>query len=85
MVPVVGSGSRFCIGALDTNLAAVAVKILSRLIYHVKKFYKFCTFCSIFKDNAALNCITGQNTHKRFFPVNTGRVFLASAYRHTVD
>jgi hypothetical protein len=32
------SGSRFCVGAFGRNLASVAVKIFSHLIYHIKKF-----------------------------------------------
>jgi hypothetical protein len=32
----------------------------SHLIHFIKIFYKFCTFSAIFKDKAALNCITAQ-------------------------
>jgi hypothetical protein len=32
-------------------------------------FYKLCTFNTIFKDTAAINCITVQHK-KRFIPVN---------------
>jgi hypothetical protein len=35
------SGGRFCIGAFGRNLASVAVKMFSHLIYFIKKFYKF--------------------------------------------
>jgi hypothetical protein len=31
------------------------LKMFSRLIYFVKKFYKFCTLNAIYKDNAAIN------------------------------
>jgi hypothetical protein len=47
------------------NLASVVVKMLSHLIYLVKKFYKFCTFYVIYKYNAAINCITVQ--HKKVY------------------
>jgi hypothetical protein len=33
------SGGRFCVGAFGRNLASVAVKIFSHLIYLIKKFY----------------------------------------------
>jgi hypothetical protein len=39
------------------------------LICSIKKFYKFSTFNAIFKDNAAINCVTVK--HKQsFIPVN---------------
>jgi hypothetical protein len=69
-VPVVGgsleSGGCWCVWR---NLASVAVKMFSHLIYFTKKIYKFCTFSVICKDNAALNCITVQHK-KSFIPVN---------------
>jgi hypothetical protein len=58
------SGGRFCVGAFGRNLASVAVKMFSHSIYF-KEFYKFCTFNCIFKDNAAINCITAQ--HKEVY------------------
>jgi hypothetical protein len=36
------SGGRFCVGAFDRNLASVALKMFSHLIYFIKKLYKFC-------------------------------------------
>jgi hypothetical protein len=62
------SGGRFCIGAFGRNLAAVAVKMYSYLIYFVQKFYKFCTFNAICKNNAAKNCVTVQHK-KGLFPL----------------
>jgi hypothetical protein len=63
------SGGRFCVVAFDRNLASVAVKIFSHLIYFIKKLYKCCTFNAVCKDNAAINCIIFQ--HKKVsFPVN---------------
>jgi hypothetical protein len=62
------SGGRFCIGAFGRNLASVAVKMSSHLVYFIKKFYKFCSFNAICKDNATINCITVQ--HNFFIPVN---------------
>jgi hypothetical protein len=41
------SGDRFCVGAYGRNLASVAVKMFSHLIYFRKKFCKFCTFNAI--------------------------------------
>jgi hypothetical protein len=58
------SGGRFCVGAFGRNLASIAVKMFSHSIYFVKKFYKFCNFNAICKDNAAINCITVQHTKK---------------------
>jgi hypothetical protein len=51
------SGCRFYVGAFGRNLASVAVKMFSHLIYFIKKFYRFFTFDAICKDNAAINCI----------------------------
>jgi hypothetical protein len=50
------SGGLFCVGAFGRNLASVAVKMFSHLIYFLKKFYKCCTFNAICRDNAATNC-----------------------------
>jgi hypothetical protein len=59
------SGGQFCVGAFGRNLASVVMKMFSHLIYFAKKFYKFCTFGAICKDNAAINCITvkHKNVH----------------------
>jgi hypothetical protein len=57
-----GVCSQFCVSAFGRNLPSVAVKMFSHLIYFFfKKFYKFCTFSAICKDNAAINCITVQH------------------------
>jgi hypothetical protein len=66
------SGGRFCVGAFGRNLASVAVKMFSHLIYFTKQFYKFCTFNAICKDNAALNCITVQHKEVQFLSTLTG-------------
>jgi hypothetical protein len=63
---ILESGGRFCVGAFGRNLASVAVKMFSHLIYFIKKFHTFCTFNAIFKDSAALNCITVQNKEGPF-------------------
>jgi hypothetical protein len=52
------SGGRFCVGAFGRNLASVAVKMFSHLIYFIKKFDKFCTLNAVCRDNSAINCIT---------------------------
>jgi hypothetical protein len=68
---IVESGGRFCVGVFGRNLASVAVKMFSHLIYFFQTFYKFCTFNVICKDNAAMNCITVQHTQKKSsIPVN---------------
>jgi hypothetical protein len=54
------SGGRFYVGAFDRNLASVAVKMFSHLIYFSKKFDKFCNFNAICKDIASINYITLQ-------------------------
>jgi hypothetical protein len=54
------SGGRFCVGAFGRNLASLAVKMFSHLIYFKKKCYKCCNFNAICKDNAAIRCITFQ-------------------------
>jgi hypothetical protein len=57
------SDSWFCVDAFGRNWASAAMKMFSLLIQFVKKFYKFCTFSAICKDNSAINCITVQ--HKK--------------------
>jgi hypothetical protein len=64
------SGGQFCVGAFGKNLASVAVKMFSYLIYFTKKFYKFCSFNAICKDNAAISCIRLCSSQKVFIPVN---------------
>jgi hypothetical protein len=39
-------------GAFVSNVASVAMKMFSRLIFLLKKFYK-CTFNAICKDNSS--------------------------------
>jgi hypothetical protein len=46
------SGGQFCVCALQS------LSGYFHLIYFINKFYKYCTFSAIFKDNAAINCIT---------------------------
>jgi hypothetical protein len=41
----------FCTAAIGRNQVSIALKIFSHLIYFIKKFYKFCTFNAICKDN----------------------------------
>jgi hypothetical protein len=61
------SGGRFCVGAIDRNLASVAVKMFSHSIYLREKFHKFCPFSAICKDNAAIDC-TAVQYKKGSFP-----------------
>jgi hypothetical protein len=70
------SGGPFCVGAFGRNLASVAVKMFSLLIYFIRTFYKFCTFNAICKDNAAINCITLQHNKGSFPSTLTGRTAL---------
>jgi hypothetical protein len=73
---ILESGGRFCVGAFGRNLASVAVKMFSHLIYFIKKFYKFCTFNIFHKDNAAINCITVQHKNVSFPSTLTGHITL---------
>jgi hypothetical protein len=60
------SGARLsvCVGAFGRNLASVAVKMFSLLIYFIDFFMNFVlSMCC--KDNVAINCITGG--HKKRF------------------
>jgi hypothetical protein len=57
------SGGRFYTGAFGRNLASVAVKVFSNLVY-LYRFFKCYTSGAICKDNAAMNLL---NT---FIPVN---------------
>jgi len=45
------SGDRVCVDTFGRNLVSVSVKMFSRLIYFIKKFYEFCTLNVISKDN----------------------------------
>jgi hypothetical protein len=70
------SGGWFCVGAFVKNLASVAAKMFSHLIYFIKKFYKFCTLNAIYKDNAAINCIIAQHKKVSFPSTLTGHTTL---------
>jgi hypothetical protein len=63
--------SQLCVGTFGRNLSSVAVKMFSHLILFTKKFYKFCTFNVIFKDNTAINCITVQHKEGSFLSTMT--------------
>jgi hypothetical protein len=66
------------VGAFGRNLVSVVVKIFSHSISFIMKFYKCCTFNMIFRDNAAINCITVQHKKKRFTPINFDGSYYAS-------
>jgi hypothetical protein len=66
------SGGRFYVGALGRNLASVTVKLLSHLIYIIKKFYKLHTFTAICKGNAAIKYITARHKNCSFPSTLTG-------------
>jgi hypothetical protein len=68
---ILESGGRFCVGAFRRNLASVAVKMFSHLIYFKKKFYKLCTSDVVYKDNAAINCTTVQHKKSSFLSTST--------------
>jgi hypothetical protein len=72
------SGDLFCVGAFGRNLASVAVKMFSLLIYFIKKFYKFCTFNMICKGNTAINCRTVQHKICSFPSTLTNHTTLVS-------
>jgi hypothetical protein len=57
------SGSWFLVGVFGRNLASVAVKMFSNVIYFEKEFCQFCTFNAICKDNTAIHFITVK--HKK--------------------
>jgi hypothetical protein len=65
------------------------VKMFSHLIYFVLKFYKFCTFDAICKDNAAINCITVQHKEGSFPSTLTGHTtllyFIMFFFHYNVD
>jgi hypothetical protein len=75
-VGILESGGRFSVGAFGRNLASVAVKMFSHIIYSRKKFYKFFTFNSICKDNAAINCIIFQHKKVSFPSILTGHTLV---------
>jgi hypothetical protein len=70
------SGGRFCVGAFGRNLASVAVKMFSYLVHFENKFKTFCSFNAIYKDNAAINCITVQHKKGSFPSTLTGHTTL---------
>jgi hypothetical protein len=51
------SGGRFRVGAFGRNLASVAMKMFSRVIRFVNRFYEFCIFNAVLKYSAAINCV----------------------------
>jgi hypothetical protein len=55
------SGSRFCVVAFGRNMASVAVKFFSHMIYFIKVFYKCYTLSAIREDNAAVNYVTVEH------------------------
>jgi hypothetical protein len=53
-----GAGGRFFVGVVGRNLASVAV-VSDYFSKGVKnKFYKFCVFSAICKDNAEIHSVT---------------------------
>jgi hypothetical protein len=52
------------------------MKMCSNLMNFIKIFHKFCTFIVIFKDNAAINCITVQHIKDLFPSTLTGHTTL---------
>jgi hypothetical protein len=58
------------------NLASVAVKMFSHLIYLKKKSYTFCTFNAICKDDAEISCITVQHKRDLFLSTLTGHTLV---------
>jgi hypothetical protein len=51
---MVESGGRLCVGAFGGNLASVAVKMFSHLIYFIQTFCIFSIFIAICKYNLIL-------------------------------
>jgi hypothetical protein len=74
------SGSLFLVGVFGRNLASVAVKMFSNLIYFKKEFYQFCTFNAIFKDNDAIDCITIQHKKGSFSSILMGYTNVAQPF-----
>jgi hypothetical protein len=70
------SSGRFCVGEFGGNLALVAARMSSHLIYFVKKLYKFCGFNASLKNNSAINCITVQHKTGSFPSTLTGHTKL---------
>jgi hypothetical protein len=70
------SDCRFCVDAFGRNLASVAVKMFSNLIYCIKKCYTFCTFNDICKYNAAVDFIVARHKKAAFPSTSTGRTAL---------
>jgi hypothetical protein len=58
-------------------MTSVAVKIFSHLISFIKKFCK-CTYNAIFKDNAAINCVTVHHKSGSIRSAFTGHTILVS-------
>jgi hypothetical protein len=60
------------VGYMLVRLASVNVKIFSYAIRFTKKFYKFCTFNAMCKENVAINCVTVQRKKISFPSTLTG-------------
>jgi hypothetical protein len=63
------SGGRFCVGAFGRNLALVAVKMFSLIIY-------FVNLNAICKDNAAVDCFSVEQKSGSFPPTSRGHTLL---------
>jgi hypothetical protein len=59
------------VGVFGSNMASVAMKMFSHVIYFITTLYKFCTFNAICEDNAAINCIIVQHKKGSFSSVLT--------------
>jgi hypothetical protein len=66
------STGRLSVSAFGTDLATVALKMFSHLIYFIKKFNKFCTFRAISENNAETDCISVQHKKDSFPSTSTG-------------
>jgi hypothetical protein len=55
------SSGSFCTGAFGRNLASLAVKMFSHLIYFIRTFYKLCAFNATCRDSVAINCTAVLN------------------------
>jgi hypothetical protein len=63
------ANGQFCIGAFGRNMASVALKLFTRLIYVISKCYRY-TLNALCKVKAAVNCMTLQQGQICLIPVN---------------
>lgn len=71
---------RFCVGAFG-----ISIEDFSHLVYFIKKFYKRCTFNTVFKGNAGINYTSVRHKSGSFRSNLTGQTTLVLSVHISLD